>query len=131
MEYHSKSYRLDQQVIEAIERAKEGGTSPNRFLRQLMGLDGNGEAPKRLISHGPPVDLIPPRGGVVGTVSVDHEEKSATVNVVDKRPKNCRCRHCGKGFAGPRFSQVCAECKSTGHTLSPNECPVCNEATAL
>lgn len=43
MEYHSKTYRLDEEVVGAIERAKAGGTTPNRFLRELMGLNSENE----------------------------------------------------------------------------------------
>lgn len=132
MGYQSKTYSLSDEVVEAIESAKAGGTSPNRFLRQLMGLDQNGEEPKRLVSDGPPADLIPPRGGLVGTISVDAEENSATVNVeVDNRPKNCRCRHCPERFAGPRWATICPSCKSGGHTNTPAECPACNEGSAI
>jgi hypothetical protein len=97
-----------------------------------MGLDANGGEPKRLVSHGPPVDLMPPRGGVMGTMSVDEEGKSATASVtVDNRQKNCFCKHCGSRFAGPRFATVCGDCKSSGHTLSPAECPRCTEGSAI
>lgn len=39
MGYQSKTYSLSDEVVDAIETAKARGVSPNKFLRQLMGLD--------------------------------------------------------------------------------------------
>lgn len=50
---------------------------------------------------------------------------------VDNRPKNCRCRHCPERFAGPKWATICPDCKSTGHTGQPAECPRCTDGTAL
>lgn len=47
--------------------------------------------------------------------------------VVDNRPKNCFCKHCGERFAGAKYASICQGCKSSGHTLTPNECPICME----
>lgn len=69
-----------------------------------------------------------PSAVVLPSASEPFEEE---IPVVDKRPKNCRCQHCGKPFAGPRFSTLCSDCKSAGHTLSPAECPKCNEGTSI
>lgn len=49
----------------------------------------------------------------------------------DNRPKNCYCKHCGVRFAGAKFATLCSECKSSGHTNQPNECPKCNEGNAI
>lgn len=59
------------------------------------------------------------------------EASSVSSSVADKRPKNCFCKHCGSRFAGTKYASICADCKSSGHTLQPSECPGCNEATAL
>ncbi len=129
MNYLSKTYRLDEEVVGAIEQAKAGGTSPNRFLRELMGLSGNGAARETEA----PVPVAVEQKRSVPTLRDIRERlgEHERVEPVDNRPKNCRCRHCGRGFAGPRFATICSECKSAGHTLAPNECPVCNEAGAL
>lgn len=89
-----------------------------RVVRVVMEEVGRAKIGEKASRHS--VSIMPP--------SEPFEEE---IPVVDKRPKNCRCRHCGKAFAGPRFTQICSECKSVGHTLSPAECPVCNEASAL
>ncbi len=49
----------------------------------------------------------------------------------DNRPKNVTCRHCGARFAGQRFATICSSCKSDGHTLTPAECPICNDGRAI
>lgn len=41
------------------------------------------------------------------------------------------CKHCGGIFAGMRYATICPECKSTGHTLTPAECPRCTEGAQL
>lgn len=48
--------------------------------------------------------------------------------IPDNRPKNCRCLHCGEGFAGPKWATICSGCKSVGHTGAPANCPPCLEA---
>ena len=40
MPYQSKTYSLSDEVIAAIEAAREQGLTPNRFLRRVLGLDG-------------------------------------------------------------------------------------------
>lgn len=39
MAYQSKTYSLSDEVVAAIEMARRDGLSPNKFLRQLVGLD--------------------------------------------------------------------------------------------
>lgn len=51
----------------------------------------------------------------------------STTPSVDARPKNAFCKHCGERFAGQRFATICPNCKSSGHTLTPAECPACGE----
>ena len=59
------------------------------------------------------------------------EQEALSNSPFDNRPKNATCRHCGERFAGQRFATICQSCKSSGHTLTPAECPVCNEARAI
>jgi hypothetical protein len=93
MEYLSKSYRLDEQVIEAIETAKSGGTSPNRFLRQLLGLDGGSIPEHRLAAEsGLPAHVL--------------EAGKFQTPTIDTRPKNAFCKHCGSRFAVQRFDTI-------------------------
>lgn len=70
---------------------------------------------------------LEPLLGGAGAVSGPLDRDSET----DRRPKNCFCKHCGSRFAGPKFSTICSECKGSGHTLTPSECPKCNEASAI
>jgi Zn finger protein HypA/HybF involved in hydrogenase expression len=46
---------------------------------------------------------------------------------LDNRPKNAFCKHCGRRFAGPKFATICPECKGSGHTNTPAECPPCQD----
>jgi predicted Zn-ribbon and HTH transcriptional regulator len=46
-------------------------------------------------------------------------------------PKNAFCKHCGHRFAGVKFATICPDCKSSGHTLAPAECPACTAGRAL
>ena len=110
MDYISKTYRFDSEVVEALERAKLGGTSPNQFLRQLMGLTSK-----------------PAENPHLAAVAAQIARSEAAE---DHRPKNCQCKHCGATFAGVRYASICPTCKSVGHTLAPSDCPVCNEAQA-
>lgn len=122
-----RSVRLDDDVW---ERVKAMECSLNQYLRSAL-LDSEALLEPRVpISAGGGAERVRQMTGHARPMfhTVDDFEP---VPVVDKRPKNCRCRHCGKGFAGPRFSQICGECKSMGHTLSPNECPACNEGSAI
>ncbi len=46
-------------------------------------------------------------------------------------PKNAFCKHCGNRFVGSKYATICSECKSTGHTLIPAECPICTAGAAI
>lgn len=39
MAYQSKTYSLSDEVVAAIEDARAQGLSPNKYLRQLLGID--------------------------------------------------------------------------------------------
>lgn len=39
MGYQSKTYSLSDEVVAAIEAARAQGLSPNKYLRQLLGID--------------------------------------------------------------------------------------------
>jgi hypothetical protein len=39
MPYQSKTYSLSNEVIAAIEAAREQGETPNKFLRRVLGID--------------------------------------------------------------------------------------------
>lgn len=93
MGYRSKTYSLSDEVIEAIERAKAGGTSPNQFLRELMGLDGGAVmVPVQMaekITRAPRHLLVDkgreePESGAIGVTSID--ESGATVDVESPGP---------------------------------------------
>lgn len=55
----------------------------------------------------------------------------ADAEITDNRPKNAYCKHCGSRFVGAKFATICPECKSSGHTLTPADCPVCGEGRAI
>lgn len=62
---------------------------------------------------------------------VNATEQDEPERVVDTRPKNAYCKHCGNRFAGAKFATICPECKSNGHTMTPAECPACNDGRAI
>lgn len=68
--------------------------------------------------------------GTLGTTPALGPMVSASP-VVDNRPKNATCKHCGEMFAGARFATICPGCKSLGHTLMPAECPRCTEGISI
>lgn len=39
MPYQSKTYSLSDEVVAAIDAAREQGETPNKFLRRVLGLD--------------------------------------------------------------------------------------------
>lgn len=61
----------------------------------------------------------------------EEQEILSEGSLFDRRPKNAFCKHCGSRFAGVKYATICPECKSSGHTLTPSECPVCNEGRAI
>lgn len=115
MGYQSKTYSLSDDVVAAIERAKVGGTSPNKFLRQLMGLDGNGaeEVPVPVVARVDPASIP----GVSRGVPVQAPPVS-TVRVM--------CQHCGAKFdAESRRETTCESCSEKGHKGSRYDCEQC------
>lgn len=130
MEYLSKTYRLDEEVVRSIEAAKQGGTSPNKFLRLLMGLDNGADAGQG-VATSVPATVLPAATGAFEEELPGRDFRESSPEPVDRRPKNCRCLHCGDRFAGPRWANNCPKCKSNGHTNTPADCPACNEASAL
>jgi hypothetical protein len=51
--------------------------------------------------------------------------------VDDDRPKNCKCAHCPRRFAGRRGSTLCRVCENSGHYNEPAECPQCTAGLAI
>lgn len=104
--FHVEQELDDQMADEAHERGKDWSKTRivNEAVRQWF---GNGAS----VEEEPQVVAAPP--------------------VTDNRPKNVTCRHCGERFAGAKGASICAPCKSTGHTLLPAECPVCNEGVSI
>lgn len=126
MEYLSKTYRLDEQVVDAIERAKSGGTSANRFFRLLMGLDngvsGGDGAPESLETVAPVVPATAER--------VEKYDPAAIAGVTrgpaPHSTVRTRCEHCGKNFdSESRKNKRCPECVEAGHGLSRYDCEEC------
>jgi hypothetical protein len=104
-------------VVEAIERAKAGGTSPNRFLRQLMGLENGVEAPA-LPVRTPVVDPVTIPGVTRGLPVENKASGGLTVRVM--------CQHCGKKFdAESRRETTCSGCEEKGHKGSRYDCEQC------
>jgi len=67
-------------------------------------------------------------GGVQGTISVDAERKSATVNMVSAPSKTFRvmCQHCGLKFGAETPKEVlCDDCAGLGHKGSRYDCETC------
>lgn len=122
VDYLSKSYRLDEQVIEAIETAKAGGTSANKFLRQLMGLD---VVAPRLTSG--------PMGEIEERIIAEEREILSEPSPFDAIPVQqgfpCRCAHTGcqgAKFQGrTRFEKLCPQCSENGHSGDPRSCVEC------
>lgn len=113
MAYQSKTYSLSDEVIAWLGTLKDGYGSVNKGLLALMATqDSNGR-------HDTPA------------MQEQTREILEQIPIVDNRPKNAFCKHCGARFAGQRFATICPGCKSSGHTLTPAECPVCNEGTAI
>lgn len=123
VDYISKSYRLDEQVIEAIETAKAGGTSPNKFLRALLGFD-----------DGP--EVVPARRLVASRVEPERTYSdprdipgvgTGAASVQQGFP--CRCAHTGcqgAKFQGrTRFDKLCPQCSENGHAGDPRSCAEC------
>ena len=46
-------------------------------------------------------------------------------------PRDRQCKHCPELFAGPKSATICPNCKSSGHTNAPSECPRCTEGEGL
>lgn len=148
-EIKNRSVRLDQENYDWLVGLP--GRSLNEAIERLRTQNG-GESPQETavseileLVRGLP-DATDIEGVIRNVIQEFRAARTASVPVttlpaasgafeetvpVDNRAKNCRCRHCGQPFAGPRFSTLCSECKSTGHTLTPAECPRCNEASAL
>lgn len=154
--YQSKTYSLSDEVIEELERrvsemASERGerlASPNRVLTELFFPRG---LPVRLVA-GESVDITPlswksdpPPKPVQGTYTVDHEKKSATVNLtsesfdpaiipgvqkgVSAAQFPCCCVHTGckgsKFLGASKTANLCPECAENGHRGEPRSCQEC------
>lgn len=130
MEYHSKTYRLDEEVVGAIERAKAGGTTPNRFLRELMGL--NSENGAEGVGEGPSV-LVPALASVRATSEYDPASIPGVSRGVPPETKpmpsgafRVMCQHCGKKFgAETRRETTCVCCEEKGHKGTRYDCEQC------
>lgn len=110
-----RTVRLDDDVWAAV---KAMDCSLNQYLRVSL-----------LCAESLPSPIYIP--SAVGATETSKELLADERPVIDNRPKNAFCKHCGNRFAGVKFATICGDCKSSGHTLTPNECPVCNEARAL
>jgi len=131
MEYQSKSYRLDEEVVNWLESLKLLHGSVNKALRDVMERVG--------------------ARGAVGTITVNSEKKTATVNLLtedfDPRsiegvstgfpPKkvsagySCECKHNAVHHTGRRFlserrgDTLCPDCIESGHDGEPRDCREC------
>ena len=129
MDYLSKSYRLDTEVVEWLDGLKSDYGSVNKGLRAAMATCelSKGVIPlpviDGLVNHG--------WGNQDPAIPLAGQLHKRFSEQLDNRPKNCFCKHCGQRFAGPKYSNICGDCKSSGHTLMPAECPRCTEASAL
>lgn len=113
MGYQSKTYSLSDEVIDAIESAKAGGTSPNKFLRELMGLDGESEP--RVSS---PV--------VANSAQIAGVERGVVAQGAVEFPFHPKCDHCGENFgAYNRSLRTCSGCKAANHSGDPRNCDEC------
>lgn len=59
------------------------------------------------------------------------ERAPSVTPVLPVSAKTQGCKHCGAMFAGPKSATICADCKASGHTLTPAECPRCTEGAAI
>lgn len=121
MEYIVKSYRLGEDVIDWLEQLKAVHGSVNKGLRLAM----------QTAAATFPTDLMPQGTPYSRSPDLDEPLEAEREQAVDNRPKNATCRHCGVRFAGQRFATICSSCKSGGHTLTPAECPACNEGRGI
>lgn len=109
MPYQSKTYSLSDEVISWLGELKDTYGSVNKGLRAM-----------RIIAVGDMPDVpLPSERPKIDPVIAD--------TVIDNRPKNAYCKHCGSRFAGAKFATICPECKSSGHTNQPAECPRCGD----
>lgn len=128
MAYQSKTYSLSDEVIAWLGTLKDDYGSVNKGLTVVMMLQD--EALPKPIRDG-----LSNQGrgnqqeGIPIHAQVDRELREQAA--FDNRPKNAYCKHCGSRFAGAKFATICPDCKSSGHTLTPAECPSCNEARAI
>ena len=113
MAYQSKTYSLSDEVIAWLGTLKDDYGSVNKGLLAMIVLCG--PARESIPKH----DYEVPRGLIQVSAQPDN------------RPKNAFCKHCGSRFAGARFATICPECKTSGHTLTPADCPVCGEGKAI
>lgn len=130
-ETRPQTYRVSEEVdAELRRRAKNAGGIDNA-LRSVLSLstkvdvsvDVNVDRPRGTVTRLDPVpDFV--RNGLM-------LEESIGVEPVDRRPKNAFCKHCGSRFAGVKYATICPGCKSSGHTLTPGECPVCGEGKGI
>lgn len=109
MEYKSKGYVFDIEVTAWLEGLKAQHGSYNKGLRQVAFPGRTMQDAGRIVQDTPSY-VVPP--------SLNDDER-----IVDKRPKNCFCKHCGNRFAGPKFATICPECKS--------ECPQCTSGASI
>jgi hypothetical protein len=129
MAYQSKTYSLSDEVVAVIEAAKAGGTSPNKLLRRVLGIDEDGEGKVSQAGsarHHTDYCAMP----------LDHEGQCAAVVTRIAVPQsNYRergllpCRHCGEyGKIHPRAGawRACTSCQSSGH-LNISDCRRCRE----
>lgn len=69
------------------------------------------------------------------TVLRGHDEHSAwsvMAQKVEERGFTIQCRHCGERAQGAtKFATVCFECKGSGHSNAPAECPVCTAGQGI
>lgn len=121
MAYHSKTYSLSDEVVAWLGTLKDDYGSVNKGLLAMIALCGNAA------TH--------VAGGVLGgrarQIVGEFDPPPAILPPVDNRPKNCFCKHCGERFAGAKYASICQGCKSGGHTLTPNECPLCGEGRGI
>jgi hypothetical protein len=123
--YQSKTYSLSDEVVDAIERAKAGGTTPNRFLRELMGLNGGesvaGEAEQAHVS-------AVPAGAPTGKYDPS-TVPGVTKGVPPPSGIPTRCEHCGVKFESEsRRNRRCPGCEEAGHAPS-RDCEECRLAS--